>query len=449
MYNTVKPIKSIDNITKQPILRHIGFKNSQEPLSFNMLVKFIQDNSDLIINPKSFDNSTHEDVITPNSKKLDSTLIPLNINDISELIFLPPNLNNIFKKYLSSMLRLGVVDKYDKIKDFKNVEHLSIISSVLACLIGDFQGKIVTEQAVYVKSIYDIMIKGVYGTMFESFGYKKYKWDKKEVFSNITNLTSNHILLRIISDILHINIFVLDSIEDVLLYIGNEIFVPHKKNIFVLLHPNNIFEPIYFKESKYLQSNSLIIQHLLANPDFVSVINFSPKKTVIDFAVGEENIANYIPKVNVKLSYKDKILNNKLGILQNHDKKTVDTDDLDDALLLLTKSSKKLDANTSEINAFTEGENGIDNIDNDIGELSDIEEAPSVTSDKIEVRVPSDSNKKSSIKYTISELNAKKISEIQDIAKTMSIVITKGVTKNGKDKMLSKADLIILILKKN
>jgi hypothetical protein len=441
---------SKNKLSHIPLLKHFGTSKDDIKLTFDTLVKFMNDirhikpkytnydNVDDDIDDDIADDNVDTDNKNTNSDKSISYIKKetqtLKFGDISELKNLKPNLTNIFKSHMSIMLHCGIIDR---VQNLKKINNISLISSILTSLMGNFCNKSETEQAIYIKCQYEFIIKNIYGDTFEKFDYKKYKWNIKEVYDEITILAPSVRVLRIIADIMHINIFLLDNKEDKLKYIGTDYFVPFKKNIFLLMHENNIIEPIFFKESKYLQVNSPILQYLILNPHFVHTCNFNklPDDVTI-FKIQEEDLSKYLVVKPIKLNYKEKILYRQLGIKIQPDivistkadpKADLKVDPKPDL-----ETDPKVDINASEINAFTECDN------DDEGNVSDLESDPQ-TLKKTKTEQVSKHNKK--------DLSAKKILDIQTIAKSYNIPIISGTSKNGKDKMKAKSVLIDEIMK--
>ena len=442
-----------------PLLKHIGKhidefdKTTTIKVTFESLVKYIMDNKDLILDPYSKQAECQDKEVEP---IVPDKIEPLAFQDTSELNNLPKKLMELFSSYSNSLIRIGVLSQYSRSKKILN---LSPISSILSCLIGNFINKHEDDQNSYIKIIHDYLVKNIFNKSFEQFGYKKFKWDQNKFYQDIVSLNFSYKLVRFIADIFHINIFILNIQNDNLEYCGSMPFVPYKKNIFLLLHSNDILEPVFFKESKYLSHNSPLITHLIANPTKVKCVNFNDAKPELQtpFAVDDESLNKYIPKTNTKLSYKEKMLGLKMGIFNIEQKK------------------KEIDHNASEINGFTEAD-----VEQNNDQISDLEEDDepthsnknepssskntkiilSGTSDKNKIQDniksdiktnKSDSDKESqkNTKYNSKELGSKKIAEIQEIAKKLDIPLNHGVTKTGKPKSRTKIELIAAILQKN
>ena len=110
---------------------------------------------------------------------------------------------------------------------------------------------------------------------FRQHGYSSLKWTKKSLLELIKNNIFNDKLIRIICDILHINMFYIDNDdENKIKYVGGD-FIVFKK-IILMLKMNNIFYIIYDKNSSYgklfhFNSNNFI-KSLLLNNECITLI---------------------------------------------------------------------------------------------------------------------------------------------------------------------------------
>src|SRR5438874_705980 len=122
-----------DRVSVQiPLLQSIGNKDMGNKISFDILVKFIEDNKQLLLNPQN-------DIIAEPENKVSSEPIStdidfIGIGDSKEISFLPDNLHNIFADFKKDMFRFGVLRE---IRD-KVTLNISLLSSILVCLKNDF-----------------------------------------------------------------------------------------------------------------------------------------------------------------------------------------------------------------------------------------------------------------------------------------------------------------------
>jgi hypothetical protein len=118
------------------------------------------------------------------------------------------------------------------------------------------------------------------GSLFTDNGYKFYKWSQKELISDIENFNISTKLIQCVADIQNINIFVIDCENDKLYLYGGESFVPYKKNIFLINidNTNDIYEPIYIEDNKFVAFNNDLILELVENPEKIIYKNIDTAK---------------------------------------------------------------------------------------------------------------------------------------------------------------------------
>lgn len=463
-----------NNIVQIPILKSLGNKN-EEKLTFDKLLNFIENNKELILNPKNElkteldtldHNLTDDNLIfsinnVDNKNNLDISILEMGYVD--KINFLPPNLNKLFYKNLN-LIRTGVLTN---IPDMNN--NISFITSILSCLMSNFNMKSIDEQINYIKCIINLVYKNFNNNYAK---YKLFKWKKENVLDNLNKLNINYQISYLYAEYFHINIFIIDLKEDKL-YATNNNFISFKKNIF-LIKINNNYEPIYFNDKKYLQYNSDIINTILENIENVNIFDNEENK----FNIHIDNLDKYLNN-KVKLDLKDKILLRKFT---NNDRNNYEKDNNNIVKNNIKEINKNEENNNiknidSDINNFEE-DNELVNVDKfDISEtenyniisetkninnqnnnkkifyekLNDINTNQEIIDNiknnknlEIKENIKDNKNLEIKIKYNKKDLEQYKLEEIKNIAKKENINLKHKV--DGKNKMKTKLQLIKEIL---
>ena len=336
LYNPlVKTIGKIDNDNNKYFTNHKvknDVKQSEsKPLTIDKLVDFVKklyiptiDND--INNDKNIievDSESKSSLTTSSSnhkenkdKEEKKELVLLNKGDIEFLVndYLGDNISNLFNDFKIS--RYGVLN----LKTIK----ISFISAVLTCIKPGFLLLSDKEQINYITCIKNLLLTKYQGNAFKF--YRNLDWNKKKLLIDIDNLETSEELIRIISDLFLINIFIIDVEEDSIDVYGGDQFIPFKKNIFLLRHDRNTFESLFFKiktvDNGCLADDHDIIRSLIESNDFV---NFNPvdlcdptKIYKLD-PLFNENLDKYSPEIQIKLEKKDRdldrIISNQLNNL--------------------------------------------------------------------------------------------------------------------------------------
>lgn len=365
--------------------------NQGKRISTSDLINFINKNSSIINSIGCVDlNNTNK-----NTQDVQKTISPLKFQDIQKITFLPKNLSKIFdidNKYL----HIGVLRQFSE-HDHRNI---SIFSAILSCLKQSYTKQQMTYQSNLILNLIDRLKKESQGKNFNKFGYNKYKWDKQNLLDTINKCSINKYLLKYLSDYFHVNIFILNLNNDYIEF-GSDVFIPYKKNIFLLCHQNNNFEPLITENNRIFNNDDTMIKYFIKNPN--SVRCYSMKQNdddLINFTIHTEDLSSYLIKITTnlkekKLTYKEKIENEQKEISKIQ--KELDND---------KKAKKKLTKESSDDSNFSDN---------------------------------SKSNKKSKKNKTPSYDNMK-LSELKDLAKEKNITLTEKV--DGKTKQKSKQQLI-------
>jgi hypothetical protein len=395
------------------------------PLTLDMLVQYITDNS-----------GGRRSMVVPESEKVDliggrpqqeDKFQPLRPDDKRPLNNhnhnLPPTLSKLFKDI--ECYRLGV-----SANSIKGIDNCSLVSSVINCQMHmDMSTKNISDKSVYYNAAYEHLQKSIGNDVDSKNSCKQYNWDKKSILIDIKSLTPSPRVFRIIADVYHINIFVLDIKDDTLYYNGSEIVSVHKKNIFLILHETGAVEPIIFGKLGVLDNNSDFIKYLVANPENVECRSFTGKE--VKFQIGTEKLTKYISKPSIRESFREKQLLDRIKHERLSEQAAAPPPPP-----LSEPEQKPVIAGDCEDVGFTEIE------DDEMDTVVDIEH------EKNRTELQTDKNLKPKPTYTIDKLTEFKLDRLQSIAQTLNIDLVAGKTKAGKDKMKTRSDLIKEIVEK-
>ena len=455
-------LKFQSNKIKNPLLKQIGqiFKNENEikdtreikikeikakdistdkKINLEILIEFVHnfdkndvpesnsikdDKDDKDDKIDKIDKNDKIDLLDLNHDKID--LLDLNhdkndpdICQFKELRGLKKNLSEIIDGL--PIKRFGVLKSMPgKLKFYSN---LSFLSSLSICVNEKFLLLDEGQQFTYLKSLKLYINNSFNKNFYDINNYKElskdYNFDKLEVSKNLYNfdLTRNEFL--VISDIFHINLFILDSSRDKLFYAGTR-FVPYKKNLFILKKEDGFYEPLNLDDKFFIDHENDFIQYLIENNKKVELFFRGDKFKEFTIHVDEADYFKRYLQKEVKLDITNKILERRLYNLNRTD-----------------KENNNINDNINEdINDYTENKNIPDyNVASEICSLSDSD---------------SDSDSESEcnkIKYDNKNLESMKLNEICLIAKSLNIQLDHK-DSNNKLKKKTKASLIKEILKK-
>jgi hypothetical protein len=315
-----------------------------------------------------------------------------------------------------------------KLKFYSN---LSFLSSLSVCMNDKFLLLDEGQQFTYLKSLKLYIYNSFNKSFYDGNNYKEltkdYNFDKLDVGKNLYNfdLTRNELL--VISDIFHINLFILDNSRDKLFYTGTR-FVPYKKNIFLLKKEDGFYEPLNIDDKFYVDHESDFIQYLIENNKKIELFFKGDKFKEFTIHNNEpENYKKYLQK-EVKLDITNKILERRLYNLNRTDK------------------DKDKDIVNEDINDYTENKNLPDyNLATELHSLSDSDKDNDNDNDNESVD-SNDSDECKPVKYDKKNLENMKLIELSLIAKSLNISLEykEGIKKKKK----TKSKLIEEILEK-
>lgn len=395
---------------KNPILKHISSSIKHENnLSLETLLEYITNNV------SNLNNSTIQALHMDNTNEPD-------VNHFIELNNLGHNLTDIIDGVFFK--RFGVIKNTSgKLKYYSN---LSLLSSLASCLDKKFILLDKELQINYLKSLKLYIFNSFSKSFYDLHNYKSFNINRDVVSKNLYNFDISDIEMSIISDIFHINIFVLDVKLDKLLFCGNN-FIPYKKNIFLLKKHDGFFEPLSLNDCFYVDHEHDLMQYLLENNTKVELTlknnNFN------EFTIYFDNYNMYLKK-EIKLDIKNKILERQLHNLNKSNTDSIninkDTNECTDDNSL-SDDVNNLENENKKINDYTENKHMSEyNIATELCSLSDNDNSDNDDNDN-------DDNicmEKTKHKYNMTELKKLKVAELLEISIKLGITFKKKPTKN-------------------
>lgn len=327
----------------------------------------------------------------------EETFMSLRYGEEKTLGNLPKILKQIFDPYINNTIRTGTLHYHNKL-------NISLIYSILCCAKEDFMEQSNEKKIQYVEEFNKIMVKELYSkNLFKNYEYKQIGWTMKELLSSIRLYKNNTMVLRFLSNFMSLNIFLLNVNQDKIYAIYPEKHYNVYKPSLMLLFYDDIFEPIFYKKNKVWNYKCDPLKKLI-NIDKVFIgilkINFTKDSEDQIFSVKSEDLLKFLPNEEIHAVCSDDSDN-------NYDEVYTDT-------VKNINAELNIDDDETEVD--------IDTIKND----EDIFCAKNKDDDIVMVQRIS---------------TRMKLNELQDLAKTFNIDMIKGQTKNGKDKMKTKAEL--------
>ena len=480
---------------KNPLLKQLGNKNTSRPNTSNNtsnnVSNYVSNNTSNNVSNTSNTNKLDLETlieyiknISSNKEEIINNITPLcdSNNDIiqedpknGEYVDFISNKTHI-KEIIDGIhfKRCGVLKiAQGKLKFYNN---LSLLSSLMTCLSDKFNVLDEQTQLNYVKSLKLYIYNTFTKTFYDFQNYKElskdFNFDRSDISKNLYNYDIQRNEFLVISDIFHINIFIFDIARDKLFFTG-VLFIPHKKNIFLIKKEDGFFEPLYLDNSFYVDDQYEFIQYLIENNHKVDLFFKSEKYSI--FEINYENLDKYTITKELKLDINNKILERRLYNLnktsgneikevdkevvdkadkadkeigvkadKDDDIKEVDIKDDDIKEVDIKEVDNKVDEKNKDINDYTENKNIIGyNVATEIGSLSDSgeEEEKNIEVDNID-----DSELVKTIKYNKIELKKMKLNELVIISKSLNITVE--YEQNNKIKKKTKDTLIEEILQK-
>ncbi len=255
-------------------------------ISINSLIKYVScnlKNMDDKVELVSSDEDTTKTMPNQNIHPLKSS-IPVKITALYN------NLDDIVTKIDQNLLRTGVLTFVDDMGDVD----ISVYSSILWILKDGFSNYSRQQQSeCIIEFIKTLKYNAIH--MFNEFNYKTLGWTDRQLVTDIKSGEVGTTVLRFMADYLHVNIFILNMNDEHIYYSGSHPWVPYKKNILLLRHNNNSFEPVFSDNVKFFGYESKLVSLLIMKPFVVKYMKCNLNNLPdINFAEGVEDFSRYI-----------------------------------------------------------------------------------------------------------------------------------------------------------
>jgi hypothetical protein len=259
--------------------------NNQTKLTLDIIGEYIRNNLG------HFKPSDEEIIIVQNTKKINTEksnhIKPKLSLDNSKIICEKKNIDDILNdilinesikfplKYFEKLSFVDLLESFLLFKpsceftiDEKEYSY-SFYSCILSSLNNDYikatdkyKFNSINNLISYLKS--DIAIDG-----YKNHGYSKIGWKKNDLIKDINNNKISDMVIRYITDALHINLFLID--EKHIKYFGGDFIV--FKNIVIILNHNDKYYLICTEKDKYFRFNSNdLIKQILLNSDKLKLV---------------------------------------------------------------------------------------------------------------------------------------------------------------------------------
>jgi hypothetical protein len=286
-------------------------------ISISDLIEFIRKNINTI---NKIGSINLDDVYSePKSSSEKNTLEQLEFQDMKKVNYLPENLNKLFDCENIKFIHCGVLKNI-------NEQNVSFYSSIFSCLKQTFISQFINSQTNFILTFLKRICSEIKGRQYN----KKYKLYKIEICNNISKNIIDDKVIKFISDFLHINIFILDIANDVLLFY-DECFIPYKKSIFLIKYDKVNFEPIFSEHTKFFTISDSLIKDIVLNKITVKNLNivqedlsfYSGVKEIVKENIKEET-KNEVKKINAYDEIVSETETGELPIITMDESKTKD-----------------------------------------------------------------------------------------------------------------------------
>lgn len=249
------------------------------------LIEYIKRNINKIYDIDAIDLNTVTHVEVNELKKL-------SFQDVRPVQYLPEIFNEIFDLNEMKYLHAGVLEKIPNY-----TANISLFSSVIVCVKQSFLSQSLSAQEKDIHTFIECLKNDS-----NKINYKKYGWEKNELYDCIQKGFIGSNIIKYLSDYLCINIFILNISEQKITFGGGDEYVPYRKSIFLIHHGGDSFEPLYTESgTKYFLYNDEIMKRIRSKRNLVKAFKLCENMDT-SFVEYEENLNVYLHKsVKVEL----------------------------------------------------------------------------------------------------------------------------------------------------
>jgi|SaaInlStandDraft_4_1057021.scaffolds.fasta_scaffold01392_7 hypothetical protein len=314
---------------------------------------------------------------------IDKKIVPFEYENNPKDIIDSPEKPKVSKKILSN---LGISKEDFQINEVvqQNKNHnISFFASVLFCIKEDYLNLEKNDQILYIYQMRDIMIASLtQEKLFTKMKYRSLGWRRKDITNELKTFGNDTKVIRFFSDYFNINIFIVNKDTNKIYAVyKEELFNPFKCTIFVVLE-DDIYSPVILNKEKVVSFTNTCLSSLLLKQSFEALsCTRKPTEKTFNMFSGDTNYFNeyYGNEINEDPEY-------------------------------------ELDIGETEYVEYIKPTEDIFLKEGDI---------------------------KKKNKKTIPDVNdGMTLKKLREISQQFDIEITKGVTKTGKPKMKTKAQLI-------
>jgi len=218
---------------------------------------------------------------------------PLKANLNTKIDLIGNNLDDILSEINDDFYRIGVLSN---INDLEDVD-ISLYSSILWLLKDGFSNYKNKKQSEYIYEFIKTVKLDSQTDLFDKFCYKSMGWTKTQLLEDIKSEDIKTTVIRYLADYLHVNIFILNVLDGKVYYSGSDGWITYKKNLLLIKHKNNNFEPVYTPTTKFFTTSSKLVSYLLTKPYVVNILQCNFKEsTENEFGEESEELDKYISK---------------------------------------------------------------------------------------------------------------------------------------------------------
>lgn len=236
-----------------------NFTNSDEII----IVQKSKDISTSLLKEKSKEKSKEIFKSLPKEKKynnLDDFIISL--NDTEKEKFPIEFIKTISKEFVDLFDNFFLIKPISDFLIDEKEYNYSFYSSILTALNDNYNKESNKYKLESINNLMSYMKSDMAMDGFKNYNYSKLKWTKNQIIKDINSNTISDKIIRCISDILHINIFLINS--DNIEYYGGDFLV--FKKIVILYKYNDNYYIVSDNKNKYFHFNSNeLIKSILIN----------------------------------------------------------------------------------------------------------------------------------------------------------------------------------------
>ncbi len=340
--------KSYERITLDTLLSYIKTNLSTlQPIS-SVITVDNKDNKDSKINKSKVipikSTSFYEELDNSTSKiKFNSDFIKSLLSNISD---------NNESFYVINYKNTITIEKKDTETSDSNISKKKVDYTKFSFFKSILYSLLDKPKESDLESFIKTLVKHImYGGITE-FGYTKLKWNKKTLKDNINNNVIDAGTVRVVSDYLHINIFIINEDMKQVEYGGAE-FVPFKKNVFLYKYKEDFF-PIFIKESKdckFFKFTSPLVKYLLTNTQKITLLSHD------QMTFKEEDLSKYINLGTIMPEIPVNVKPEEVSVINKFDEDFTEYDVNSDANSeVVNEDSDEDSANSDEDSANSEDE---------------------------------------------------------------------------------------------